>query len=121
MKNQIRLRRRVVLTLACLAVPGFIFLNAWQGYRYNELTGQVAALEQQQQDLLNANRDVIAQIAYESSPERVEQKALALGLKPAAPSAVTRLQAEPQMPPSTAAAQMPPSTAAAPSRGGAVQ
>ena len=112
MKNQIRLRRRVVLFLACLAVPGFIFLNAWQGYRYNELTGQVAALEQQQQDLLNANRDVIAQISYESSPERVEQKALALGLTPAAPAAVNRLQ----MPPGTAA------TPAAPApRGGTTQ
>jgi cell division protein FtsL len=108
--NQIRLRRRVILILACLAVPGFIFLNAWQGYRYNELTSQVAALEQQQQDLLNANRDVIAQIAYESSPERVEQKALALGLRPA-PTGVTRLQ----VPPSTVAPQ------AEPSRGGTGQ
>ena len=75
--------------------PGLLFLNAWQGYRYNELADQVAALEKQQAATLDANRDVIAQIAYESSAERVEQKAAAgLGLKPADPRSLTRVQVE---------------------------
>ena len=33
--------------MACLAVRASI-LNAWEGYRYNELADQVAALEKQQ-------------------------------------------------------------------------
>ena len=84
--------KRVLAAVICLAVPGVLFLNAWEGYRYDTLANQVAALEKQQKDLLDANRDAIAQIAYESSPERVEQKAAGiLGLKPLPQSAVTRL------------------------------
>jgi hypothetical protein len=87
--------KKIIVAAVCLAVPGLLFLNAWQGYRYNELADQVAALEKQQAATLDANRDVIARIAYESSPERVEQKAAAgFGLKPADSGAVTRLQVE---------------------------
>ncbi|MGA2976076.1 MAG: hypothetical protein ABSF77_12265 [Spirochaetia bacterium] len=86
--------KRIVTAILCLAVPGLLFLNAWEGYRYNTLSDQVAALEQQQKALLEANRDAIGQIAYESSPERVAQKAAVLGLAPPDQSAVTRLQVE---------------------------
>jgi len=104
--------KRVLAAVICLAVPGMLFLNAWEGYRYDDLASQVAALEKQQKDLLDANRDAIAQIAYESSPERVEQKAAGiLGLKPVPQSAVTRLHVG-------AAAQNPRDTAA---QGGAAQ
>lgn len=93
--------KKIFAAVLCLAVPGLIFLNAWQGYRYSELSGKIADLEQQQKDLLSANRDIIGQIAYETSPARVEEKAAALGLVPldgAAGSAigVTRLQAAPE-------------------------
>jgi hypothetical protein len=84
--------KKIIVAAVCLAVPGLLFLNAWQGYRYNELADQVAALEKLQAATLDANRDVIAQIAYESSAERVEQKAAGLGLKPA--DASRRLQVE---------------------------
>jgi hypothetical protein len=85
--------KRVLVALICLAVPGMFFLNAWEGYRYNDLSDQVAALEKQQKDLLEANRDAIGQIAYESSPDRVAEKAAALGLVQPDASAVTRQQA----------------------------
>jgi len=84
--------RKILTAALCLAVPGLLFLNAWQGYRFNALSDQVAALEKQQKELLEANRDTIGQIAYETSAERVAEKAAALGLVPAGPSAVTRLQ-----------------------------
>ena len=58
----------------CLVLPGLLFLNAWQGYRYNELADQVAALEKLQSATLDANRDVIAQIAFETSPARVARE-----------------------------------------------
>ena len=67
--------KRYGLALFSLAVPALLCLNAWQGYRYNELSNEVAALDKQQQALLEANRDTIAQIAYEKSPARVEEKA----------------------------------------------
>ena len=73
---------RIFAAALCLTVPGLIFLNAWQGYRYSALADKVAELEKQQKDLLSANRDIIGQIAYETSPARVAEKAAALGLVP---------------------------------------
>jgi len=91
--------RKVVVVALCLAVPGLIFLNAWQGWRYSELTSRISDLERQQKDLLAANRDIIGQIAYETSPERVSQKAAALGLVPEGGSVpVRRLRVAPQVP-----------------------
>ncbi len=90
--------KKIVTAVLCLAVPGLIFLNAWQGNRYSAASERIAALEKQQKDLLAANRDIIGQIAYETSPARVEQKAAALGLVPVDGPAgtsigVTRVQA----------------------------
>ena len=75
--------KKILTAALCLTVPGLLFLNAWQGYRYNALSDQVAALEKEQKVLLEANRDIIGQIAFESSPERVAEKAAGLGLVPA--------------------------------------
>jgi len=83
---------RYGLAVLGLIVPGLLFLNAWQGYRYSALSDTVAALEKQQQDLLEANRDAIAQIAYERSPARVEEKASkSFTLAPADLAHVTRV------------------------------
>jgi hypothetical protein len=79
--------------LLCLAIPGLFLLNAWEGYRYGSLADQVAELEQRQKDLLEKNRSTIAQIAFETSPERVAEKAgKSLSLAPADASNVTRVR-----------------------------
>jgi hypothetical protein len=83
--------KKILTAVLCLAVPGLFFLNAWQGYRTNTLSERVAALEQQQEELLAANRDAIGEIAFETSPERVAEKAAGLGLVPLDPSRETRL------------------------------
>jgi ABC-type phosphate transport system auxiliary subunit len=84
--------KRTALAVICLVIPALLCLNAWQGYRYNELSNAVAALEKQQQDLLEANRDVIAQIAYEQSAARVVQKAdRSFTLGPVDQSHITRV------------------------------
>jgi hypothetical protein len=85
--------KKVLTAVLCLLVPGLLVLNTWQAWRYNALADEISALEKEQKSLLEANRDTIARIAYETSPERVAEKAAALGLVPAAPPAVTRLQA----------------------------
>ena len=91
--------KKILTAVLCLTVPGLLFLNAWQGYRFAALGERVAALEKQQKDLLESNRDIIGQIAFESSPDRVADKAAALGLVPADPSAVKRLLAVPAVQP----------------------
>lgn len=83
--------KRILTALLCLAIPGLLLLNAWEGYRYNTLTDDVAALEDRQNALLESNRDLIGQIAFESSPAQVSLRAAALGLVPAADAATTRL------------------------------
>jgi cell division protein FtsL len=85
--------KKILTAVLCLAVPGLFFLNAWQGYRTNTLSQQVDDLEQKQKELLSANRDIIGQIAYETSPERLAEKAAGLGLVTPDEASVTRLQA----------------------------
>ena len=84
--------KRILLALVSIVVSGLLFLSSWQGYRYSRLSDDVADLEKQQKELLEANRDTIARIAYEQSPARVEEKAQKdLGLQAAGQSQVTRL------------------------------
>lgn len=74
--------KKAGLLLLSLVVPGLIFLNAWQGFRYHELRREVARLEAEQEDLLERNRNAIARIASARSPEAIEKKARAAGLEP---------------------------------------
>ena len=83
--------RKVARLLAAMAVPGLIALNAWQGWRYHQLTEEVSALEEQQRRLLEANRNAIAAIAAERSAAVVEERAREMGLLPIDPSRVTRV------------------------------
>lgn len=84
------LKKRIALLALCIAIPCLLFLNAWQGYRYHALSQQVAELEKAQKDLLERNREAIAQIAYEESPQRIAEKAAGL-LEPLDPSHITRV------------------------------
>ncbi len=87
--------RKILPAILSLALPGMLFLNAWQGFRYTQLSDEVVVLEKRQKELLEANRDTIAQIAREQSPQMVEQKATAdLKLEPLDQSRVTRVVVE---------------------------
>jgi hypothetical protein len=84
--------KKILLLGLTLLVPGLLFLNAWEGYRYHVLTDEIAGLERRQKELLEQNMGVIARIAAEQSPERVEQRAVSeLGLVSADGSAITRV------------------------------
>jgi hypothetical protein len=86
--------KRILTALLCLAIPALLLLNAWQGYRFNTLSDDVSALQDKQSALLESNRDLIGQIAFESSPARVSEHAAALGLVPAADSSTIRLRVD---------------------------
>ena len=83
-------KQKIALLGLCLAVSGLVFLNAWQGFRYHTLSREVAELEKEQKDLLEKNREAIAQIAHEQSPQVVEQKA-GTDVEPLDPAHVTRV------------------------------
>ncbi len=84
------LKKRLALLALCLAVPGLLMLNAWQGYRYHALSDKVAELEKAQKDLLEKNRAAIADIAHEQSLQRIDEKTGAT-LQPLDPSQITRV------------------------------
>jgi hypothetical protein len=87
--------KKILALAMTLVVPALIFLNAWQGYRYHMLSKEVSVLQERQQELVEKNMGVIAQIAYEQSPGRVEEKAVAmLHLSPVDQSRVTRVTVE---------------------------
>ncbi len=83
--------KKILALAMALVVPALLFVNAWQGYRYHALSEEVAALEKRQKDLLESNMGAIARIAYEQSPQRVEERAVLLHLSTVDPSRVTRV------------------------------
>jgi hypothetical protein len=84
--------KKILLLVFTLLVPGLLFLNAWEGYKYHVLTDEIEGLEKRQKELLERNMGVIARIAAEQSPARVEQRTVSeLGLVSADQSTITRV------------------------------
>jgi hypothetical protein len=87
--------KRIVLLAMALLVPGLLFLNAWQGYRYHTLSSEVAELEKRQKATIERNMGTLARIAYERSRERIEKRAAdEPGLAPIDNTRVTRVVIE---------------------------
>ncbi len=64
-----------------LVLGGLLFLNTWQGYRFEALKRSVQELEAEQRDWLEQNKKLVAAVAVLSSPERIQHLAEAeLGL-----------------------------------------
>ncbi len=73
-----------------LVLGGLLFLNTWQGYRFEALKRSVEELEGEQRDWLEQNKKLVAAVAVLSSPERIQHLAEAeLGLKKLERSALT--------------------------------
>jgi len=65
-----------------LVLGGLLFLNTWQGYRFEALKRNVQELEAEQRDWLEQNKKLVAAVAVLSSPERIQRIAEGqLGLK----------------------------------------
>jgi cell division protein FtsL len=54
-----------------LVLGGLLFLNTWQGYRFESLKREVRAMEEEQRDWLEQNKKLVAAVAVLSSPERI--------------------------------------------------
>jgi cell division protein FtsL len=67
---------RRYIALACVIVlPVALFLNVWQSFRYERLEREVAQLEEQQRDMIEENKRLIAGIAVLRSPARIQSLA----------------------------------------------
>jgi cell division protein FtsL len=56
-----------------LVLGGLLFLNTWQGYRFETLKRDVQAMEAEQRDWLEQNKKLVAAMAVLSSPERIQR------------------------------------------------
>lgn len=84
--------RRLILVALIALIPAFLFLNVWQGYRYERLRQETARLEEEQKSWLERNKRLIVGISVLSSPERIEKIAREeLGLKRIEPSRIMRV------------------------------
>jgi hypothetical protein len=66
---------RGVLAILITTIPAFLFLNAWQVFRYEMMGAEVEALEIQQRELLESNKSVIIEIEMLGSPTRIDKLA----------------------------------------------
>lgn len=67
--------KKSILAALFLSLPVLSFLTVWQGYRYQRLQKEVAAMEVQQQRYFEENKRSVMGIEYLRSPERVERLA----------------------------------------------
>jgi cell division protein FtsL len=85
------MKRRTLIVLAAI-VPLLLFANAWQVYRHERVESDVRMLEEQQKELLEKNKRLIAAIAVLSSPDRVATLAEEeLGLTKARPADIVTI------------------------------
>ena len=66
---------RKVLIFMALSLPLFVFLNVAQSYDYEKRNREVKAMEAQQREWVEKNKQVIAGISVLSSPERISKLA----------------------------------------------
>lgn len=64
-----------LLLIIAITVPVLLFLNVWQVHRYDTITEDIVALEDQQREWLERNKRMIAGITVFRSPERIERLA----------------------------------------------
>jgi len=88
-------RRYLWLYFVVLTIPFFLGLAAWQSVRYAELDREVRRLEAAQEDWLESNKRLIANIAVLSSSSRIGQVAVNdLGLTRLRPEHVLQIRIE---------------------------
>ena len=56
-------------------IPLFLFLNAWQGYKYGTLAREIRQMEAEQKNWFEENKKLIASIAIFSAPARIDRSA----------------------------------------------
>ncbi|MDR0669108.1 MAG: cell division protein FtsL [Treponema sp.] len=65
------MKKYPLVYVAALTIPAMLALVSWQSTRYMNLERELAALEAEQEEYVETNNRLIAQIAMLSSPERI--------------------------------------------------
>jgi cell division protein FtsL len=67
------IRRYVLFYLAVITIPLFLLLAVWQSNRYQNLKKEIERLELAQTEWLESNKRLAAEIADNSSPQRIDK------------------------------------------------
>jgi len=67
------IRRYVLFYFAVVTIPLFLLLAVWQSDRYQNLKNEIERLELAQTELLESNKRLAAEIAENSSPQRIDK------------------------------------------------
>lgn len=99
--------RAVLLVITLLCVGGmYLAVSA----KVADAGRQVLTLESRKRDLLQTNKELTAQLAELSAPERMMARAIALGFRPATPDEIQYLQVPGYAPPAPFVAPSPPAS-----------
>ena len=67
------MKKIIFIYLMVISMPVFLGLLVWQSNRYQNLKREVLRLEQTQEEWVESNKRLVANIAEYSSPQRIEQ------------------------------------------------
>jgi cell division protein FtsL len=85
--------RRILLYFITLTIPLFLGLAVWQATRYTDLEQEIKELQAVQEEWVESNKLLIAEIAVLSAAERIEYIAgHELGLSKKQPEAVLQIR-----------------------------
>jgi cell division protein FtsL len=85
--------RRILLYFIALTIPLFFGLAAWQATRYTDLEQEIKELEAVQEEWVESNKQLIAEIAVLSAAGRIEYIAgHELGLSKKQPEEVLQIR-----------------------------
>ncbi len=86
-------RKHLIWLVAALTIPVVLCLQVQQVVQYDELKDKVTDLETLQEEWLDKNKKVLANISLFRSPERIEKLAVEeLGLRPVHFAEITRVE-----------------------------
>ncbi len=69
-------KKNFLFYIMVISIPVFLGLIVWQSTRYQNLSNEINRLEQAQTEWVESNRRLIAKIAEDSSPEKIEDIAV---------------------------------------------
>jgi len=66
-------RKKVLIALSVITVPVLLFLNTWQGFKYERINNEIRNYEYEQKEWFEENKKMLAAISVYSSPARVKK------------------------------------------------
>lgn len=83
----------LALFVFALLTPSLLMLKAWQSGEFRKCENEILALEQKQEDLVEDNKKIIANISRLSSSDRIERIATEeLGMREALSKEIIRVE-----------------------------